>query len=396
MIAPVKWTAKILVVDDVAENRDLLMRRLQRLGIDNVDQAENGVQALAALANKNYDLMLLDIMMPELDGFGVLAALRKDNRVADLPIIVISAMNEMDAIVRCIESGAEDFLLKPFNPVMLRARVTSSLEKKFLRDRTRDELKRKQAELNEARTLQLALMPPPFHEVYGGRSVSLETVLEPAKEVGGDLVDHFRIGDDLVVFLIGDVSDKGAGAALMMARTHSMFRSLMVRPDARSLFVDPAKAVNIVNAALAIGNDGCMFVTFFIASLCPSTLEMKYVRAGHVPPFRWNETGLVTRIETAGGPPLGLVENYQYKQDATVLSDDENVLVITDGFTEANDAGGTLFGDDRIVAHIAGAKVAAGDALPSLVRIVHEFEEGRQQFDDMAAVFLSLKPAAAS
>jgi len=102
MSTPAKSSAKILVVDDVAENRDLLLRRLQRLGIDDVDQAENGMQALAALAKKSYDLMLLDIMMPELDGFGVLDALRKNGHAADVPIIVISAMNEMDAIVRCI------------------------------------------------------------------------------------------------------------------------------------------------------------------------------------------------------------------------------------------------------------------------------------------------------
>lgn len=389
MSTPAKSSAKILVVDDVAENRDLLLRRLQRLGIDDVDQAENGMQALAALAKKSYDLMLLDIMMPELDGFGVLDALRKSGHAADVPIIVISAMNEMDAIVRCIESGAEDFLLKPFNPVMLRARVTSSLEKKLLRDRTRDELRRKQAELNEARTLQLALEPAPFHGIRGGRSISLRTILEPAKEVGGDLVDHFLVGDDLVVFLIGDVSDKGAGAALMMARTHSMFRGLSTRPDAYSLFSDPAKAVNIVNAALALNNDSCMFVTFFLASLNPSTLELKYVRAGHVPPFRWHGDGAVTRIETASGPPLGLVENYQYKQDATVLSADENVLVVTDGFTEANDSSGTLFGESRIIAHLASASMTISEALTSLVRNVHEFEAGQSQSDDMAAVLLS-------
>jgi sigma-B regulation protein RsbU (phosphoserine phosphatase) len=387
-------SAKILVVDDVAENRDLLLRRLQRLGITNVDQAENGVQALAAIAAKSYDLMLLDIMMPEMDGFAVLAALRKDG-ITDLPIIVISAMNEMDAIVRCIESGAEDFLLKPFNPVMLRARVLSSLEKKMLRDRTRDELKRKQAELNEARTLQLALVPQPFHELVGDRAVSLEAFLEPAKEVGGDLVDHFRVGPELVVFLVGDVSDKGAGAALMMARTHSMFRSLAGRPDAQEIFDDPSKAMNLVNAALAAGNESCMFVTFFLGSLNPATLELKYVRAGHVPPFVWNGTAAVKRLESAGGPPLGLVEGYRYKQDATVLSPDEGLLVVTDGFTEANDANGQLFGDERILAHLAGANHADAGTLATLVQIVHAFEAGQAQSDDMAAILLSFRPAAA-
>src|SRR6202012_786678 len=106
---------------------------------------------------KPYDLVLLDIMMPVLDGFGVLEVLKRDGRINELPVVVISALNEIDPVVRCIELGAEDFIFKPFNPTLLRARVLASLEKKALRDRTREERARKRRELDEARTLQLAL-----------------------------------------------------------------------------------------------------------------------------------------------------------------------------------------------------------------------------------------------
>ena len=386
-----KSDARILVVDDVAENRDLLARRLQRLGITSVDQAANGIEALAALGRQTYDLMLLDIMMPEMDGFRVLDTLQADGRVNDLPVIVISALNEIDAVVRCIEKGAEDFLFKPFNPVLLRARVLSSLEKKALRDRTRNELKRKQYELNEARTLQLALVPPSLRENVGGHLLSLQVVLEPAKEVGGDLVDHFRIGDDLVVFLVGDVSDKGAGAALMMARTHSMFRSLAARPDAHALFSDPKNAMDIVNAALAAGNASCMFVTLFLGVLNLPDCVLIYVRAGHVPPFHRNGDASIKRLTAAGGPPLGLVEGLRYRQDRVTLSRHDNLLVVTDGFTEANDAEGRLFGDARVEAFLAGADAPTSETLASLVQTVHTFEAGRQ-FDDMAAILLALGP----
>jgi len=383
--------AKILVVDDVAENRDLLVRRLQRLGLQHVDQAENGVEALAALETTAYDLMLLDIMMPVMDGFAVLDELRAKGRISDLPVIVISAMNEMDAVVRCIERGAEDFLFKPFNPVMLRARVLSSLEKKALRDKTREELRRKQIELNEARTLQLALVPPPYHEIHGERAVAFDVHLEPAKEVGGDLVDHFRIDDDLVAFLVGDVSDKGAGAALMMARTHSMFRSLAARPDARALFADPANAMNIVNAALSAGNASCMFVTLFLGALDPATMELRYVRAGHVPPFHRNGAAN-KRLDAAGGPPLGLVETARYRQHTVTLAPEDSLLVLTDGFSEANGSDGQLFGDERIATFLAGLPTVGPATLPELVATVHAFESGQPQFDDMAAVLLSFRP----
>lgn len=383
-------TAKLLVVDDVADNRDLLVRRLNRLNIKQIDQAANGVEALAAIAAGRYDLVLLDIMMPELDGFGVLEALRENGRSNEMPVIVISAMSEIEAVVRCVELGAEDFLFKPFNPTLLRARVLASLEKKALRDSTREELRRKQAELNEARTLQLVLVPPPFDGSIGGRSLSIEVVLEPAKEVGGDLVDYLLIGEDLLSFLVGDVSDKGAGAALVMARTHSMFRGLAGRPDARELFASPNKAVGVVNDALAVGNESCMFVTLLLATLDMRSGQLTYVRAGHVPPFHRAGSGSVARLTGAGGPPLGLVKGFNYRHDAAAMSPGDRLLVVTDGFTEANDPQSELFGEARIEAFLAGASAPNSRSLPHLVQQVRDFEAGGPAFDDMAAILLTV------
>lgn len=385
--------ANILVVDDIAENRDLLARRLMRMGFRQIDQAANGIEALAAIGAKSYDLVLLDIMMPELDGFGVLERLKGDGRINDLPVVVISALNEIEPIVRCIELGAEDFIFKPFNPTLLRARVLATLEKKSLADRTRDELKRKQRELSEARTLQLALTPPPFSGAVSGRSLSIEAVLEPAKEVGGDLVDHFRVGENLVVLLLGDVSDKGAGAALMMARTHAMFRALTARPDAADLFLAPERAVGLVNAALAKGNASCMFVTFLLASLDLATNRLVYVRAGHIPPFHRNGSGVIGRLGQLGGPPLGLAEHAAYKSDSVTLAPGDRVLVVTDGFTEANDPAGALYGEDRIKEFVAGLDPHEPGPLERLVGEIRAFESGEPASDDIAAILLTLEDA---
>ena len=385
--------AKILVVDDVPENRDLLLRRLTRLGFVHVDQAENGVQALAAIAAQSYDLVLLDIMMPELDGFGVLEALRRDGRINELPILVISALNEIEPVVRCIELGATDFIVKPFNPTLLRARVLSTLEKKALSDLTRDELRRKQLELNEARTLQLALVPPPFAGTIAGRSLSIDVLLEPAKEVGGDVVDHFCIGDDMVVLALGDVSDKGAGAALMMARTHAMLRALTARPDAADLFRAPERALGILNEALSAGNESCMFVTYLLASLEIATGKLVYVRAGHVPPFHCSRTGSIARLGGMGGPPLGLVENAVYQPHAIELAPGDRLLIVTDGFTEAHDPDNAIYGEGRVEAFFGRLMPSEGQPLERLAADVRAFEAGRPPFDDMAALLLSFEPA---
>jgi two-component system, sensor histidine kinase and response regulator len=127
----------LLVVDDNQGNRDVLSRRLKSQGYL-VSTAENGRQALAMLGADPFDLVLLDIMMPEMDGYEVLATLKADEKLRHIPVIMISALSEMDSVVRCIELGAEDYLPKPFNPTLLKARIGACLEKKRGHDREAD------------------------------------------------------------------------------------------------------------------------------------------------------------------------------------------------------------------------------------------------------------------
>ncbi|MBI5667361.1 MAG: response regulator [Chloroflexi bacterium] len=124
----------ILVVDDNEMNRDMLSRRLERQGYRAL-VAEDGAQALELVAAHDFDLVLLDIMMPRLNGYQVLEHIKSDERLRHIPVIMISAVDDLDSVVKCIEMGAEDYLFKPFNPILLKARINASLEKKRLRDR---------------------------------------------------------------------------------------------------------------------------------------------------------------------------------------------------------------------------------------------------------------------
>jgi class 3 adenylate cyclase len=127
---------RLLVVDDNKVNRILLARSLEQQG-HQVDMAENGKKGLEKLRSQPFDLVLLDIEMPEMDGYQVLEACLQDAELRDVPIIMTSSMDELDSVVKCIELGAEDYLNKPVNPVLLRARINASLEKKRLRDEQR-------------------------------------------------------------------------------------------------------------------------------------------------------------------------------------------------------------------------------------------------------------------
>ena len=149
---------RILVVDDISSNRDLLSRRLQRDG-HQVVTAESGLSALARLAEHDFDLVLLDILMPDMNGIEVLSRLKAERRWRQIPVIMISGLNEVDAVVRCIEAGADDYLPKPFNPVLLRARINSSLEKKRWLDREHQYLRRIEAEKQRTDSLLHAILP---------------------------------------------------------------------------------------------------------------------------------------------------------------------------------------------------------------------------------------------
>jgi class 3 adenylate cyclase len=148
----------ILIVDDTADSRALLSKRVKGLGLHS-EQAGNGREAIQKLAEKPFDLVLLDIVMPEMDGYQVLSAIKSDTRFRHIPVIVVSAVDEMDSVVRCIQLGAEDYLPKPFNPVLLKARIGASLERKHLRDQEQALMREVESERQKADSLLLNIMP---------------------------------------------------------------------------------------------------------------------------------------------------------------------------------------------------------------------------------------------
>jgi adenylate cyclase len=150
--------SRILVVDDNAANRDVLERRLLREG-HQVTTARNGVTALELALAHEFDLILLDLIMPEMSGFEVLRRFKAAEHTDHIPVIVISALDELDSVVRCIEAGAEDYLTKPFNPTLLRARIGASLEKKWLRDREKKFIVDLEQEKKRSETLLLNILP---------------------------------------------------------------------------------------------------------------------------------------------------------------------------------------------------------------------------------------------
>jgi class 3 adenylate cyclase len=185
------YTGNLLVVDDDAMNREMMARRLQRSGF-NITTAENGRVALERLKQQCFDLVLLDIIMPELDGFSALEFIKADPKSRHLPVIMLTALDDVDSTVRCIEAGAEDYVPKPFNPVILHARINASLEKKRLRDKEQAYLAELQAERANSDRLLLNVLP--------------KAVADRLKQGERIIVDSFREATVVFADIVGFTS----------------------------------------------------------------------------------------------------------------------------------------------------------------------------------------------
>jgi sigma-B regulation protein RsbU (phosphoserine phosphatase) len=390
MSSPDQPGVAILLVDDSPFNRLLLGRRLAELGYSNVTTASNGVEGLAAIAATPFDVVLLDIEMPELDGIGVLERLHGSGR-AEPPVIVISALTEMTAIVRCIELGAEDYLPKSFDPPLLRARLAAVLEKKRLRDLAAQRLQLLEDELESARLAQLALVPRDFAAIAGHR-VALHAAMVPARQVGGDLYDAIRLNDATLLFAVADVAGKGAPAGLTMARTLGLIRASATLLTARDGVPDPAEILGLVNDDLARENEDATFVTVALGVLDMVTGTGRIAVAAHEAPLLIGGgqpprplPGLVRQ------PPLGAMEGIVYRGTPFTLSTGEGLLLYSDGITEAENPAEDFFGRDYLLGELG--RLAAGDATPrgvvdGLFASVTAFADCAPQADDITALSL--------
>ena len=380
---------RILVVDDNDDNRYTLTLYLDLEGYTDVAVAHDGEEAIGRLKTERFDLVLLDVMMPRVDGYAVLTWLKGEPRLRDLPIIMISALNEMDSVVRCIELGAVDYLLKPFNPVLLKARLGATLEKKRLRDQVNAHLERLEAELDAARKLQVGMVPHVFPTPTADHPVDLFAMMEPAHEVGGDLYDFFTIADGRLCFLVGDVAGKGMPAALFMARTKSLIRiatELMRGADGGP--GGPADIIARVNRDLSENNDDMMFVTMFFAMLAPATGEVAFCNAGHNAPYRL-KGGELAPIDEPRGLILGVRPEAEYEAGRLTLAAGETIYLFTDGVTEAANQAFGMFSEERLEAVLRGASGrTSAEVVAAVVAEVKRFAGTALPSDDITMLAL--------
>lgn len=411
----------ILIVDDVENNRVLFSRQLQRQGYE-IDTANNGTEALEKLKHTEYDLILLDFMMPDLNGFEVLSRLKADETLRHIPVIMISANDEIEQVIRCIEIGAEDYLPKPLNSTLLRARITSTLDKKRFRDREREYLHQVELlsakmtkELEMGRQMQLNFLP---RQLVQYSDWEFSAFFRPARQVAGDFYDIFELTDHCVGIVIADVCDKGVGAALFMALFRSLIRifsqqaqlrhhdkeitSPSIAPASRSESVNQPRnvtsaqileAVQLTNDYVATHHgDLSMFATLFMGILELETGQLTYINGGHEPLAIISKDGQVKNQLKATGPAVGMLPEITFKIAQTRLDPGETLVGYTDGVPEARNTTGKFFSKEALFELLNQPCTNGAELLEAIKTKVLTFIDTADQFDDITLITVYHRP----
>ena len=386
-------SSRILVVDDAELNRDLLSRRLSRDG-HSVDVAVNGREALDLLAREPFDVVLLDINMPVMDGYETLERLKADSALQHIPVIMITAVSEDESIVRCLTLGAEDHLPKPFNPMILRARVNASLARKRLHDREQLYAESMARELEIGRRIQAGFFPDVLPQPAGW---DLAAHFASAREVAGDFYDAFALPGDRVALVVGDVCDKGVGAALFMALFRSLFRA--IAEQRFSAECDPSDALH---STLAATNDyiarthgnANMFATVFFAVLDARAGSLRYINAGHEAPTILRPGGDVRMRLVRTGPAVGMFPDAPFDVAHASLHPGETLFAFTDGVIDMRNGSGSEFSEPHLLELLNSPTSSASALLTRVQNALVAHAAGEPAFDDVTMLALRCEAAA--
>jgi len=379
------FTATVLVVDDTEVNRALLTRRLNMDG-HRVVVACDGAEALELVRQQSFDLILLDIMMPVIDGYQVLETLKKEETLCHIPVIMITALNDIESIARCIELGAEDYLPKPFNTALLKARINASLHRKQAHDlqqRYRDRIEEHNAllELNarrqsEENQLVAHLMAQMMHSP-GLRDEHVRYWISASELVSGDLVAAARNSHGKLFIMLADSTGHGLPAALNLLPINRIFYRMVEKG-----FPVPA-IVEEMNRTIKQQSPPDRFVAAVVASIDATNHTIELWNGGVPPAVFCDNAGMVKRTFPSSSFPFGIVvDGFPARTQIYQWEDDGQLLMFSDGLLEAEDGRGTPFGFKRMAAALGNAP--AEERFDHLIHHLHEHLGERCAHDDVS------------
>jgi serine phosphatase RsbU (regulator of sigma subunit) len=370
----------ILAIDDSKLNRAIIRNSLSALKM-NVDEAVDGVEGLEALKDRKYDLILLDIVMPNLDGFGFLSKFRDIIGRDFVPVILMTGLDDLNSKIKGLRIGADDFLLKPLNEKELVARVISLLRLK----KTHDELYEKnqliQAELATAKRIQKYIIPTDFSFIHYPR---ISGMYLPIEDIGGDYFDCYRLSDSRSGFLIADVTGHGIPAALIMSMSKMIFSLYSSRFDSTS---DYLAAVNQQMMGMLLSDQ---YITAFYVIYDRETGRISFTNAGHTRALYYRAgSDKILALDTQGFF-IGISDMLSYEQKSLQVSEGDRLFLYTDGIVEIKNADKKEYSVNRLSQSIRRNHALHGNSFcEAILRDLESYTKLDSRDDDIA--FLSIE-----
>jgi sigma-B regulation protein RsbU (phosphoserine phosphatase) len=374
--------SRILIVDDAKPNVDILVNALKdeyKLSV-----ALDGTAALRSLDKAAPDLVLLDIMMPGIDGYEVCRRLRAQEPTREVPVMFLSSLEDVAKKAEGFEVGGNDYLTKPFEVLEVKARVRSLLKAKLYADAVREAMAR---DLRIAHEIQMGILPADLTAIISDTGLDIQAVIEPAREVGGDLYEVLRVSPTRLVVALGDVSGKGIPAALFMAVVITVLRTL-ARQN-----LEPDEILRRLNDELAAQNPRGMFVTMQCLVFDLDARRISCAGAGHHR-LAILSPGQPPRLACAStGLPAGLMPSNPIERETVPFAPGDAFVLFSDGVTEAIDRNDEFYGEERLLEALGSATgAAAAEIVARVLADVRTFAAGAQQSDDITVLAVRCVP----
>jgi len=376
----------VLVVDDSEAVRILISVFLREGGYITVS-AEDGQQGLEQCLREPPDLILLDIAMPVMDGFSLCARLQKDKNLCHIPIIMLSARDDMESKMRSFELGAVDYIIKPVTKEELLARIKTHLTISrltySLQEANRKLLLHQEQllqGLHAAADLQKNLLP---RRVPDCKKLHFSSYFKPCQEVGGDIYNIVRLDSDHLAVYILDVSGHGFPAAMMAALATQALSSFSLMSDSEhpdERVARPAMVIRELNREFPISRFN-LYLTMVYLLFDTSDFSFRYCCAGHPPLVHMRGDGTVSLLD-AGGPPAGMDGSWEEGEGR--LESGDRLFFYTDGITEHSGPDGELYGQERFIDSIEkshGLPLQA--AVQSIIGELKRFGGQKEPDDDV-------------
>jgi sigma-B regulation protein RsbU (phosphoserine phosphatase) len=374
-------TESILLVDDNPTNLQVLFQTLEGVGCKLLI-AKNGEMALSIAGKALPDLILLDIMMPDIDGYEVCRQLKTNRATSGIPVIFLSALGDTEDKVKGLQLGAVDYITKPFQPDEVIARVNTHLTIHRLKRVVESQKDQLEHELEVVSEVQRKLLPKQLPVIEGFK---LGVHYETSRYAGGDYYDIIELPDNCWGFFIADAEGHSAPAAVLMAMTCALFRSY---PGSAA---DPAAVIHYLNEHLCKVADPS-FMTALYAFYDANAHTMRIARAGHPLPmvFR-NSDQKAIEFPCPGVYPLG-IEPYEIEIPVTdiKLEPGDRFLIYTDGLTERFDGEGQTYGEERLLTLLATDSAHDPQGVITTIMADVELFAGQLPADDDQALLLGI------